>query len=129
MLSAISRQAITPLYNKHGGTIHVLLGPKTVGATSGFLATLTLAPREIFLKHHHPHSEEYIYVTQGEITIEGNNNTVVAQSGTGVFIPRQAPHRLHNTGNIEASMVYFFSPLPPAPEDEYILLEEATSPE
>lgn len=123
MFTAISRSLVEPLEQKRGGTLHILLSPKTAGTTSGFLGTLQLAPGEVFQNHYHPYSDEHIYIAEGEITIEGDDATTTAQSGTSVLIPRLAPHRLRNTGAVDTLIVFFCSPLAPAPELGHVMLE------
>ncbi|WP_207229530.1 cupin domain-containing protein [Ktedonosporobacter rubrisoli] len=123
MLYAVSRADVSPLNNKRGGRMHILLTPKTVGIGSAFLGTLTLEPQEVFTRHMHPYSDECVYIVQGEVTFENDENTIVASAGTGVFIPRFAPHRLQNTGEVEAMLVFFCTPLAPTPEQGHVLLE------
>lgn len=124
MIASIHRSAVNPLKQNRGGRLHVLLAPKTVGTSAGFLGTLALDPGEVFLKHYHPYSEECFYVVKGEVTIEGDENTIVASEGTGVFIPKDEPHRLRNTGSEETILVFFCSPLAPSPEQGHVMLEE-----
>src|SRR5687767_10818336 len=124
MIACISRDAAPTLKNDRGGIMQILLSPKSVGSTAGFLGTLSLAPGEFFLKHYHPYSEECLYIVQGEITIENDEQAMVARAGTGVFIPRLAPHRLHNTGKTETLLVFFCSPLAPSPDQGHVMLEE-----
>jgi len=123
MLYAISRSDVPPLSNNRGGRTHILLAPRTVGIHSAFMGTLTLEPQEVFIKHMHPYSDECVYIVQGEVTFEGDENTVVASVGTGVFIPRSSPHRLQNTGAAAAVLVFFCTPLAPTPEQGHVLLE------
>jgi quercetin dioxygenase-like cupin family protein len=123
MIASIARSTIQPLKHSRGGLLQVLLSPKTAGTSAGFLGTLTLAPGEVFLKHYHPYSEECCYVMKGEVTVEGEENTLTAREGTGVFIPRQEPHRLRNTGTEETVIVFFCSPLAPDPARGHVMLE------
>jgi mannose-6-phosphate isomerase-like protein (cupin superfamily) len=121
---AISRSSVESLKNNRGGKMHILLSPKSVGTTSGFLGTLALAPDEVFVKHYHPYSDEYVYIVKGEVTFEDDDTAVIAPAETGVFVSRLAPHRLRNTGTTEAILVFFCSPLAPSPEQGHVLLEE-----
>jgi putative monooxygenase len=41
---------------RRGGDIRVLLGPNTVGSTSGFMGVLALEPGEYVSEHYHPYS-------------------------------------------------------------------------
>ena len=124
MIASIHRSAVEPLKHNRGGRLHVLLSPKTVGTSAGFLGTFELAPGEVFLNHYHPYSEECFYVVKGEVTIEGDKHTIVANEGTAVFVPKNEPHRLRNTGSEETILVFFCSPLAPSPEQGHIVLEE-----
>ena len=123
MITSIPRSTVEPLNHGRGGLLHVLLSPKTAGTSAGFLGTLTLAPSEVFLKHYHPYSEECFYVVKGEVTVEGEETTIVAQAETGVFIPREAAHRLRNDGSEETILVFFCSPLAPTPAQGHVMLE------
>ncbi|GHO89534.1 cupin domain-containing protein [Dictyobacter formicarum] len=127
MITSVSRSAVDPLKHNRGGRLHVLLSPKTVGTSAGFLGTFALSPGEVFLKHYHPYSEECFYVVKGEVVIEGDENTLVASEGTGVFIPKNEPHRLRNVGTEETVLVFFCSPLAPSPDQGHVMLEEAPS--
>ena len=124
MIASIHRSAVEPLKQDRGGRLHVLLSPKTVGTSAGFLGTLSLSPGEVFLKHYHPYSEECFYVVKGEVIVEGDKNTITANEGTGVFMPKDEPHRLRNGGSEETILVFFCSPLAPSPEQGHVLLEE-----
>ncbi len=124
MTTSIQRSTVEPLKQNRGGRLHVLLNPKTAGTTAGFLGTLALDPGEVFLKHYHPYSEECFYVMQGELTIENDDHTTVADEGSAVFIPKFEPHRLRNTGSKETILVFFCSPLAPSPAEGHVILEE-----
>src|SRR3954454_18471554 len=56
-----------PPNRRRGGDIRLLLGPKTVGSTSGFFGVLRLEPGERVSEHYHPYSEEFLYVVSGRI--------------------------------------------------------------
>lgn len=124
MIASIHRSTVEPLKQTRGGRLHILLSTKNTGNTAGFLGTLTLSPGEVFLKHYHPYSEECFYVIKGEVTVEGDENTIVASEGTGVFVPKYEPHRLRNAGSEETVLVFFCSPLAPSPAEGHVLLEE-----
>jgi putative monooxygenase len=123
VITSISRSTVEPLSHGRGGLLHVLLSPKSAGTSAGFLGTLTLAPGEVFLKHYHPYSEECFYVVKGEVTVETEETTIVAQEETGVFIPRAEAHRLRNNGSQETILVFFCSPLAPTPAEGHVMLE------
>lgn len=123
LLAAVTRSSVPPKTDR-GGQMQVLLSPKTVETRTGFMGTLVLAPGEAYKKHYHPYSDEYVYVVNGEITIIGDDNTLTAQSGTGVFIPKDAPHRLENNGSVETTVVFFSCPLAPRPDMGHVMLED-----
>lgn len=104
--------------------MQVLLSSRTVETKTGFMGTLTLAPGEVYGKHYHPYSDEYVYIVSGEVTISGDDNTIEAQSGVAVFIPRTAPHRLQNNGIVDTTLIFFSCPLAPRPDLGHVLLEE-----
>ncbi|HLI71525.1 MAG TPA: cupin domain-containing protein [Ktedonobacteraceae bacterium] len=124
MIASVHRSTVEPLKQTRGGRLQVLLSTKTTGNTAGFLGTLALLPGEVFLRHYHPYSEECFYVIKGEVTVEGDENTIVANEGTAVFLPKREPHRLRNRGNEETILVFFCSPLAPSPAEGHVLLEE-----
>jgi putative monooxygenase len=104
--------------NRHrGGDIRIVLGPKTVGSTSGFMGTLTLEPSEYVAEHYHPYSEEFLYVVHGRlvILIEGVQETEL-EPGEGFMVPKGLRHRVRNAGQETAHAVFHLSPLAPRPE-------------
>ncbi len=102
---------------RRGGDIRVVLSPKTVGSTSGFMGTLTLAPGQFVSEHYHPYSEEFLFVVRGKVTarIEGSQEIDVA-AGEGLMIPIGLRHRVWNDSQEEAFGVFHLSPLAPRPD-------------
>jgi putative monooxygenase len=123
VVASIHRSEVEPLKQNRGGRLYTLLSPKNTGNTAGYLGILALSPNEVFLKHYHPYSEECFYVMKGEVTIEGDEHTFVANEGTAVFVPKFEPHRLRNRGQEEALLVFFCSPLAPSPAEGHVMLE------
>ncbi|MEV0157802.1 cupin domain-containing protein [Micromonospora sp. NPDC050686] len=105
-----------PADRRRGGELRVLLGPKTVGATSGFLGVATLAPGERIAEHYHPYSEEFLYLSRGAITVDLDDEPVSLAAGEALFVPRNVRHRLRNTGDEPAEVVFHLGPLAPRPE-------------
>jgi putative monooxygenase len=102
---------------RRGGDIRVLLSPKTVGSTSGFMGTLTLEPAEFVAEHYHPYSEEFLYVVRGQISARIEGAVVIGLSaGEGLMIPIGLRHRVWNPGDVQAHAVFQLSPLAPRPE-------------
>jgi quercetin dioxygenase-like cupin family protein len=105
-----------PANRRRGGDIRTLLSPATVGATSGFLGTATLLPGEVITEHWHPYSEEFLFCVEGAITLrlDGEERPLTARSG--VLIPLGMRHRLANTGEVTAFLVFQLAPLAPRPD-------------
>ena len=105
-----------PADTRRGGEIRVLLGPKTVGATSGFMGVAKIAPGDKISEHYHPYSEEFIYVVSGTIVAKLDDVEHDVRSGQGLFVPPNVRHRLMNRGDSEAFIVFHLGPLAPRPE-------------
>ncbi|MGW0433622.1 cupin domain-containing protein [Micromonospora sp. NPDC003197] len=101
---------------RRGGELRVLLGPRTVGSTSGFLGVATLAPGERIAEHYHPYSEEFLYVARGAITVDLDGEPVPLAQGEALFVAVNTRHRLRNTGTEPAEVVFQLGPLAPRPE-------------
>ena len=102
--------------SRRGGELRVLLGPKTVGSTSGFMGVAALRPGERIAEHYHPYSEEFLYVARGAITVDLDDEPVPLAAGEALFVPRNVRHRLRNTGDEPAEVVFHLGPLAPRPE-------------
>jgi len=106
---------VTP-NRRRGGDIRVLLGPATVGATSGFLGVLTLAPDEFVSEHYHPYSEEFLYVVRGTVVVRVDGEEVPVAEGEGLFVPIGARHRVTNPTADTAVVAFHLCPLAPRPD-------------
>jgi putative monooxygenase len=113
---------------RRGGALRVLLGPKTVGSTSGFMGVATLAPGERIGEHYHPYSEEFLYLTRGTLTVDLDDRPVPLAAGEALFIPVDTRHRLRNTGDEPAEVVFHLGPLAPRPELGHVDTERAGAP-
>ncbi|MGW9194442.1 cupin domain-containing protein [Micromonospora chersina] len=113
---------------RRGGELRVLLGPKTVGSTSGFMGVATLAPGERIAEHYHPYSEEFLFVARGAITVDLDDRPVPVAAGEALFVPRHVRHRLRNTGDEPAEVVFHLGPLAPRPELGHVDTEGAPPP-
>jgi putative monooxygenase len=100
---------------RRGGEVRVLLSPRTVGSTSGFMGTAALAPGERIAEHLHPYSEEFVYVVAGAIAAELDGVPHPLRHGEGLLIPPHTRHRLVNSGPEPASLVFHLGPLAPEP--------------
>lgn len=111
----VSRDATAP-NRRRGGDIRTLLSPASVGATAGFLGTLTLAPGEVVTEHWHPYSEEFLYCVSGNVlvTLDGDERRMAGESA--VHIPIGVRHRIVNDTANPAFFVFACTPLAPRPE-------------
>ncbi|MEV4464769.1 cupin domain-containing protein [Micromonospora echinofusca] len=114
-LRLVAAADVTP-DSRRGGELRVLLGPKTVGSTSGFMGVAALRPGERIAEHYHPYSEEFLYVARGAITVDLDDEPVPLPAGQALFVPRNVRHRLRNTGEEPAEVVFHLGPLAPRPE-------------
>ncbi len=111
----VHRDSTPPNYRR-GGDIRTLLSPASVGATAGFMGTLTLEPGEIVTEHWHPYSEEFLYCVSGDVlvTLDGDQRRLVGESA--VHIPIGVRHRIVNDCATAAFFVFTLGPLAPRPE-------------
>jgi putative monooxygenase len=119
MSTAVARitglDAITP-DTRRGGDVRVLLSPKTVSSTSGFMGVATIAPGDRITEHYHPYSEEFVYVVRGKLVARLDGVRHELNERQALLIPINVKHRLMNEGSEEVFMVFHLSPLAPRPE-------------
>ncbi|HEY9389058.1 MAG TPA: cupin domain-containing protein [Mycobacteriales bacterium] len=113
---------------RRGGDIRVLLSPTTVGATSGFLGVLNLAPGEYVSEHYHPYSEEFVYLVSGSMVIRVDDVEVPMAAGEALLVAKNARHRLMNTGTEEVLAVFQLAPLAPRPDLGHVDTEPPREP-
>jgi putative monooxygenase len=113
---------------RRGGDIRVLLGPATVGATSGFMGMLMLEPGEFVSEHYHPYSEEFLCVVRGELTVRVDGTPVRLSPGEALHIPIDVRHRVENTADTQAVVVFHLSPLAPRPDLGHVDTEALPNP-
>ncbi|HEX6340305.1 cupin domain-containing protein [Umezawaea sp.] len=99
-----------------GGDIRVLLGPATVGATSGFLGVVALEPGEQVNEHYHPYSEEFLFGIEGEVVVDLDGAPHPLGVDQALMVPIGVRHRVRNTGAVPARLVFHLSPLAPRPD-------------
>jgi putative monooxygenase len=114
---------------RRGGDIRVVLGPKTAGATTGFLGVLTLVPGEFVSEHYHPYSEEFLYVVSGSMTIRVDGEPIQVNAGEGLLVPMNVRHRVENDSDQPAECVFHLCPLAPRPELGHVDTEELVNPD
>lgn len=113
-----------PADTRRGGEIRTLLSPRTVGSTSGFMGVATVAPGDYIASHKHPYSEEFVFLVRGRLRADLGDESVELTAGQGLLVPLHTPHRLVNTGDEEAFLVFHLGPLAPRPELGHVDLEE-----
>jgi putative monooxygenase len=123
-VKTVARRDIPP-NRRRGAEIRVLLGPATVGATSGFMGVAVLAPGEAIAEHYHPYSEEFLYVVTGSLTVDLDGEPIVLPADEGVLIPVNTRHRLRNAGAETVRAVFHLGPLAPRPDLGHVDTETA----
>lgn len=104
-----------PANRKRGGDVRTILSPATVGATTGFLGTVTLEPGQPVTEHWHPYSEEFLFCVSGTVTVRLDGDDHTLNANQGVCIPLGVRHRLFNPGPEPAFLVFQIGPLAPRP--------------
>ncbi|MEU5581661.1 cupin domain-containing protein [Streptomyces huasconensis] len=122
----VSLASIEP-NRRRGGDLRLTLGPKTVGATSGFGGFLKLQPGELITEHFHPYSEEFLYVIAGDLEMSLNGEKVALTAGDSLLVPISVRHRLVNTGTTQADVIFHLSPLAPRPDLGHVDTEPPTN--
>lgn len=105
-----------PPDKRRGGDVRVLLSPKTVGSTSGFMGVATIAPGDRITEHYHPYSEEFIYVVRGNLIARLGGVRHQVNERQALLIPINVKHRLMNEGTEEVFIVFHLGPLAPRPD-------------
>jgi quercetin dioxygenase-like cupin family protein len=101
---------------RRGGELRVLLGPKTVGSTSGFMGIARLLPGERIGEHYHPYSEEFVFCIRGTLEVDVDDRVVEVPAGSAILVPKETRHRLRNVGGDDVFAVFHLGPLAPRPE-------------
>jgi oxalate decarboxylase/phosphoglucose isomerase-like protein (cupin superfamily) len=100
-------------------TAKVMADPNTAGAERMSAVSLFFEPGQGHARHHHPESEQIIYVVSGEAEMmieheEGEPRTQKISAGSLVYIPKGAYHSTFNTGWEPVRILAVYSP--PGPE-------------
>lgn len=114
---------------RRGGALRVVLGPKTVGATTGFMGTLDLAPGEYVSEHYHPYSEEFLYVVRGSMNVRVDGEWITLAANEGLMVPIGVRHRVENNGAEPGFAVFSLGPLAPEPRLGHVDTEPVPNPE
>jgi putative monooxygenase len=105
-----------PADTRRGGDVRTLLSPKTVGSTSGFMGVATIPPGQGVSEHYHPYSEEFLFLVRGRLVCQLDGEPLELEPGQGIMTPIGVKHRLVNSFDDEAFIVFHLSPLAPKPE-------------
>jgi putative monooxygenase len=120
--------ADVPPNRKRGGDLRVMLSPRSVGATSGFMGCGTLLPGEFVSEHYHPYSEEFFYVVSGTMTVKLNGKPIEVGPDEGLMIPIGHRHRIENHTGQPVTVVFHCGPLAPRPDLGHVDCEELPGP-
>ncbi|MDQ7907411.1 cupin domain-containing protein [Phytohabitans sp. ZYX-F-186] len=101
---------------RRGADVRVLLSPRSAGTTSGFNGVVTMGVGERVSAHHHPYSEEFLFVVRGRIRVQLDGTETELAAGDSLLIPPYCSHRLVNDADEEAFVVFHLGPLAPRPE-------------
>ena len=115
-VARISAVDAAPPDTRRGGDVRVLLSPKTVGSTSGFMGVATIPPGDRITEHYHPYSEEFIYVVKGKLVARLDGVRHQLDERQALLIPVNVKHRLMNEGSEEVFIVFHLGPLAPRPD-------------
>jgi quercetin dioxygenase-like cupin family protein len=85
-----------------------LSGADTGGAFC--LLEVGLAPGMMVPRHTHTREDEAYYVLAGELEVVVEDEVFVLSAGDSLMAPRDIPHRLRNSGNVENHYLIIFSP-------------------
>ncbi|MBA2359393.1 MAG: cupin domain-containing protein [Actinobacteria bacterium] len=109
---------------RRGGDVRTLLSPKSVGCTTGFMGTATIAPGDWIAEHYHPFSEEFVFVVSGSLVAELDGEVTDVPAQHGLFVPINVKHRLRNVGDEDAFIVFHLGPLAPRPPMGHVDTEQ-----
>lgn len=112
-----------------GGTVRIMLSPRNVGATAGFLATLTLEPDEFVAEQYNPYSDKFLYVARGSVVVRVDGEEVKLTGDEALMVRRGQRHRIENLGAEQALVVFQLCPLAPRPELGHVDVEELPNPD
>ena len=112
---------------RRGGDVRTLLSPKSVGCTTGFMGCATIPAGDWIAEHYHPFSEEFVFVVSGNLVAELDGETIEVPAQSGLFVPINCKHRLRNTGDEDAFIVFHLGPLAPRPPMGHVDTEHRTA--
>ena len=121
----VQKEDVLPICSR-GGEIKVLISPKTVESTQLILGISVIPVGGSVLMHAHDYSEEAFYVIkgQGNLYLEGIG-TLPFIAGSAVRVPKEVPHSIENTGNVDLEVVFISAPLDPVHQAGHREIETA----
>jgi quercetin dioxygenase-like cupin family protein len=85
-----------------------LSGAETGGAYC--LLEVRLASGMMVPRHTHTREDEAYYVLSGELEVTVGEEAFILRAGDTLIAPRNIPHQLRNSGNVENHYLLMFSP-------------------
>ena len=85
-----------------------LSGADTGGAYC--LLDIGLAPGMAVPRHMHTREDEAYYVLSGELEVVVGDEVFILRAGDTLIAPRDIPHQLRNSGDVENHYLIMFSP-------------------
>jgi putative monooxygenase len=102
--------------NRIGGEVRILLSPKTVDATDGFMGSITIDPDDYVGEQYHPYSDKYFYVVRGTVRFRIDGSEIELSPDEAIMVRRGQRHKVENVGTEQVFMVFHICPLAPRPE-------------
>lgn len=107
--SAIERQPRSKRYYFDVGIGSVCLSGEDTGGAYCLLE-IGLAPGMMVPRHTHTREDETYYVLAGELEVIVGDAASTLTPGDSLMAPRNVPHQLRNSGNVENHYLIIFSP-------------------
>lgn len=118
-----------PGINRIGGEVRILLSPRTVDATAGFMGTIRLHPGEFVAEQYNPYSDKFCYLVRGEVLMRVDGTEVKLAADEALMVRRGQRHRIENIGAGDAFIVFQICPLAPRPELGHVDTEDVPNPD
>jgi putative monooxygenase len=112
-----------------GGGIRILLSPRTVDATAGFMGTISLEPGEFVTEQYNPYSDKFCYLVRGRVLVRVDGAEVPLGPNEALMIRRGQRHRIENHADQQAFLVFQICPLAPRPELGHVDTEQPPHPD
>lgn len=112
-----------------GGDVRILLSPKTVDATAGFMGTISLEAGQFVAEQYNPYSDKFCYAVRGAVVLRVDGEEIRLETGDAFMVRRGQRHRIENCGDVPAFLVFQVCPLAPRPELGHVDTEELPNPD